>query len=124
VLFVLGWVLMTVATMLPTSLPLVALFGGVVRRRPGRARLLGLLVLGYLSVWTLLGLVVHAGDAVLHGLVASHVWLVERASLIGAATLLLAGAYQFTPLKYHCLDRCRSPLTFVAGRWRTERGDQ
>jgi len=31
--------------------------------------------------------------------------------------LLLAGAYQFTPLKYRCLEKCRSPLSFVIEHW-------
>ena len=117
-LFVLGWVLMTVAMMLPTSLPLVTLFRGIVRQRVDRGWLISMLLVGYLSVWTIFGLVVHAGDAMLHALVASQAWLAERASLISAATLLQAGAYQFTPLKYHCLERCRSPLAFIVGRWR------
>ncbi len=115
--FVLGWVLMTVAMMLPTSLPLVTLFRGMVQRRAEGAQLLSLLLLGYLGV-SVFGLVVHAGDAALHSLVASQPWLAEHAALIGTATLLLAGVYQFTPLKYHCLERCRSPLAFVAARWR------
>jgi predicted metal-binding membrane protein len=117
-LFVLGWMLMTVAMMLPTSLPLVVLFRGIVRRRSDRGRLLSVLLLGYLGVWTVFGLTVQAGDGMLHALVASQVWLSERTFLIGAATLVLAGIYQFTPLKYHCLDRCRSPLAFIVGRWR------
>ena len=28
------------------------------------------------------------------------------------------GIYQFTPLKYRCLDECRSPLGFVMNHWR------
>ena len=32
--------------------------------------------------------------------------------------LLVAGLYQFTPLKCHCLKHCRSPRTFIAGPWR------
>jgi predicted metal-binding membrane protein len=30
---------------------------------------------------------------------------------------VLAGLYQFTPLKYQCLDKCRSPLSFIMGHW-------
>ena len=33
------------------------------------------------------------------------------------ATVALAGVYQFTPLKYLCLDKCRSPLSFVIEHW-------
>jgi predicted metal-binding membrane protein len=54
VVFVAGWTLMVVAMMLPTSLPLVALFRTLVGGRPDRARLTVLLIAGYLAVWTLL----------------------------------------------------------------------
>ncbi len=120
-LFVVGWVVMIVAMMLPTSLPLVALFQGMVRQRADGGRLIGLLLLGYLSVWTAFGVVVHAADAVLHVVVASLPWVNAHGVAIGASTVLLAGVYQFTPLKYHCLERCRSPFAFVVGRWRGRR---
>jgi predicted metal-binding membrane protein len=122
-LFVAGWTLMTVAMMLPTSLPLVALFYSFVRARPQRVRLTALLVLGYVGVWTFFGLAVHAGDGVLHDLVARSAWLETNAWAIGAGTVALAGAYQFTPLKYHCLDKCRSPLSFVMAHWHGGRGE-
>ncbi len=117
VLFVAGWTLLTVAMMLPTSLPLVALFHSFVRARPHRVRLTTLLVLGYVSIWTGFGLVVHLGDRELHQAVERSAWLGTRAWAIGAGTILLAGAYQFAPLKYRCLDKCRSPLSFVMQHW-------
>lgn len=117
-LFVGGWSLMTVAMMLPTSLPLVMLFERLVQRRANSGRLVALLVLGYVSVWTAFGALAHLGDLGLHQVAERSVWLEENAWTIGAASLLLAGAYQFTPLKYHCLDKCRSPLSFIVEHWR------
>jgi predicted metal-binding membrane protein len=38
--------------------------------------------------------------------------------LIGAATLILAGGFQFSRLKYRCLEKCRAPLSFVTEYWR------
>ena len=32
--------------------------------------------------------------------------------------LALAGLYQFSAIKYRCLDKCRTPLSFVVARWR------
>ncbi|MBI1893186.1 MAG: DUF2182 domain-containing protein [Candidatus Rokubacteria bacterium] len=116
--FVAGWTLMIVAMMLPTSLPLVMLFRTVVRRRPERGRLATLLIAGYLGVWILFGALVYIGDWGLHEAVEQSPWLRANAWVIGAATILLAGLYQFTPLKYHCLDKCRSPLSFITERWR------
>jgi predicted metal-binding membrane protein len=117
-LFVGGWSLMTVAMMLPTSLPLVFLFERLVQRRSNGARLIALLVAGYLTIWTAFGALAHLGDLGLHQAVERSSWLEENAWILGAASLLLAGAYQFTPLKYHCLDKCRSPLSFIIEHWR------
>lgn len=121
VLFVSGWSLMTVAMMLPTTLSLLAVFHRLTRRRPDQPLLIGLLMTGYLGVWTLLGALVHLGDRRLHEAIHGLPWLEERAWVIGAATLLAAGAYQFTPLKYHCLEQCRSPLSFILEHWRGRR---
>jgi predicted metal-binding membrane protein len=35
----------------------------------------------------------------------------------GAVILTIAGLYQFSSLKYACLDKCRSPLSFITSRW-------
>jgi len=116
--FVGGWLVMIVAMMLPTSLPLIALFHRLTQHKPNRPRLVALLLTGYIGVWTLFGVSVYFGDWVLHQAVEQSAWLEEHAWVIGAATLVLAGLYQFTLLKYYCLDQCRSPLSFIAGHWR------
>jgi predicted metal-binding membrane protein len=120
-LFVAGWTLMTVAMMLPTSLPLVALFHGMIAQRPNRRQLLLLLLAGYLGLWTLFGVVVHLGDFAIHGFVQNAGWLDHNRGLVGAGTLVVAGIYQFTPLKYRCLDKCRSPMSFIAAHWQGRR---
>ncbi|MDR7521241.1 MAG: DUF2182 domain-containing protein [Armatimonadota bacterium] len=114
--FVVGWTVMTVAMMLPGSLPLVNLFRRAVAHRPDRRRLLLRLGAGYLSVWAGFGLAAFAVDVVaVHELVERLPWL---AAILPPGVLLAAGAYQFTALKERCLSQCRSPLTFLAGRWR------
>src|SRR4029077_19953578 len=40
---------------------------------------------------------------------------------VAAATLILAAAYELTPLKDVCLGKCRSPLGFLLGSWRAGR---
>ena len=120
--FVAGWTLMTVAMMLPTSLPLIAIFRSFVRRRPNAGSLVALVVGGYISVWMLFAFAAHLGDQGIHAAVARSGWLEEHAWVIGAGTVLFAGAYQFMPLKYHCLDKCRSPLSFVMSNWHGGRG--
>jgi predicted metal-binding membrane protein len=115
-----GWTLMLVAMMLPTTLPLVSLFYGMTAQRPNRVRLVALLVTGYLGIWAAFGVLVHMGDLALHNIADQVVWL-NNHHLIAAATLILAGLYQFSPLKYKCLDKCRSPLSFIMEHWRGRR---
>jgi predicted metal-binding membrane protein len=120
-LFVAGWAVMTVAMMLPTSVPLVATFAALVGRRPRPAMLTGLVVAGYLVTWTAFGLAVYLADRSLHALVDATPWLAAHPQLIAGAVLVVGGAYQFSALKYRCLDECRSPLGFVLNRWTGQR---
>jgi predicted metal-binding membrane protein len=98
--FLVGWTVMMTAMMLPSAAPLVLVYG-----KRGRARL----VLGYLFVWAAVGLPVYA--------IARAFDLMMVPSVAIATVLVVAGAYQFTPLKGVCLRACRSPLDFVAMRW-------
>jgi predicted metal-binding membrane protein len=113
--------LMVVAMMLPTTLPLITLFRGIVRRRSRGTQLVALLLSGYLAVWVLFGFVVHLGDWGLHQIVDRSTWLTANAWIIAAGTLTLAGLYQFSKLKYHCLDKCRSPYSFIMSHWHGNR---
>jgi predicted metal-binding membrane protein len=116
-IFVGGWTLMTVAMMLPTSLPLLGIFARVARARADRAWLVALVVTGYLVAWAGFGVLAYAGAVAFRTATARSVWLSRNLWALGAGTLLVAGAYQFTALKYRCLDRCRSPLMFVMEHW-------
>ena len=100
-----GWVTMTAAMMLPTTLPLLAGFARVTAGRPDRRRLMLLLIGGYLAIWAAFGLAAHGLGFLLYL----------------AGVLLAAGLFQFSELKYHCLDRCRSPVGFLVEHWRGRR---
>jgi predicted metal-binding membrane protein len=116
--FTLGWTLMIVAMMLPSSVPLVVTFAALVARRAQPGRLVALLLLGYLLVWAGFGFVAWAADRAVHAGVDAFPWLAAHPQLILGATLLVAGLWQFSPLRDRCLDECRSPLGFVLNRWR------
>lgn len=117
-LYLTGWTLMTVAMMLPTVIPLLENFRRLTSHRPERAQLLALVIAGYLAIWTAFGAAAHIADWLLHQVVERIAWLDAHPWVIGAATLLLAGAFQFSALKYRCLDKCRAPLSFVMEHWR------
>ena len=73
--FVAGWTLMAVAMMLPTSLPLVALFHSFVRQKSNQHWLTGLRITGYLIVWMAFGGIVFLGDTAIHAVVEQSAWL-------------------------------------------------
>lgn len=116
-LFVGAWTVMTVAMMLPTSVPLIATFDTIAGERRDRPLLVALVIVGYIAAWALVGLVVYGSGLAIQRLVLARVWLQAHGYAGGAVLLLGAGLYQFTPLKYRCLDKCRSPLSFVLGHW-------
>ncbi len=118
--FVGAWTVMTVAMMLPTSIPLIATFNTIAGERRDRPVLVALVIVGYLAAWAIVGFMVYGAGLALQRLVLANAWLRTHPSVGGAGLLLLAGVYQFTPLKHRCLDRCRSPLSFVLGHWQGE----
>ena len=115
--FTVGWTLMIIAMMLPSSVPLVVTFGALVGRRARPWRLVALLLVGYVLVWAGFGFAAFAADRGIHAAVDTLPWLAAHPQLILGTTLLAAGLWQFSPLRDRCLDECRSPLGFVLNRW-------
>jgi predicted metal-binding membrane protein len=113
-----GWLLMLSAMMLPTTLPLLQRFQRAVSARADGTALCGLVIAGYLLAWSGFGVAAHILDAAVHLAAREATWLVLHGWLPGAVVLAIAGAFQFTRLKYRCLDRCRTPLGFIVAHWR------
>jgi predicted metal-binding membrane protein len=109
-LFLITWLVMMVAMMFPSVAPMTLAFASVTRSRGEGSLPTAAFVLGYLVVWTAVGLV---PLAIL--LVANQVWMTPPSWLprAGGAVVILAGIYQFTPLKDTCLRACRAPLGFI-----------
>jgi predicted metal-binding membrane protein len=116
-LYGVGWLLMSAAMMLPTALPLIRLFDRMIAGRSDRAALHGLLIAGYLVAWGGFGAAAHLLDRALHAGLGGWVWLAAHPWAPGAVVLGLAGSFQFSSLKYRCLDKCRTPLGFVTSHW-------
>jgi predicted metal-binding membrane protein len=124
--FVASWAVMMAAMMLPAVAPLLLLY----RKIAGNTMSGGIafsatwiLVAGYLLVWTTVGAVVYALPRAAAD-VASRLGASggERpAALFLGIVLVVAGLYQFTPLKHACLRQCQSPFGFVMGHWRNGR---
>jgi predicted metal-binding membrane protein len=116
-IFVVAWTLMTIAMMLPTSFPLLVFFERIVRGRPSAAWLLATVISGYLAVWILVGFLLQILAWLIQTGADRIVWHPAAPSIATAMILSIAGLYQFSSLKYACLKKCRSPLSFLASRW-------
>ena len=115
------WAVMMAAMMLPAAAPMILIFASAQTRHDHAAAIpTGIFIAGYLFVWSAIGAVVY-GLVQIGAEAASYLGLLDRATwgpLALGATLVVAGLYQFAPLKRACLHHCRSPLAFVALHWR------
>jgi len=108
---------MIAAMMLPTTFPLLAMFRRITGARPDAGALATRVVAGFLAVWLAFGVAAHLVDAGVRWAAAGSGWFVAHGAFVGAAVLAGAGLFQWSALKYRCLDECRTPFGFVASRW-------
>ncbi|MGH9518373.1 MAG: DUF2182 domain-containing protein [Terriglobales bacterium] len=110
------WAVMMVGMMTPSAAPMVLLYARVQRSAVAAGEAFastGWFAGGYLAAWVLFSLVATLAQ-----------WGLERAALLtpgmaaastglGALLLIVAGLYQWMPLKQTCLAHCQSPLAFL-----------
>lgn len=113
----LAWVLMIAAMMLPTTYPLLALFRRIVAGRADAGILVGLVVAGFFAAWFVFGLAAHAADLVVQWGAPRVPGFAAYAWVLGAVVLAGAGLFQFSALKYRCLEACHTPFSFIMARW-------
>ncbi|UGY91315.1 DUF2182 domain-containing protein [Streptomyces gobiensis] len=109
-LFVLLWVVMMAAMMLPSVAPVAITWARGIRRQSGgleRAARTAEFTAGYLLAWTAFGLGVYGLLAATGELVRGHP---GAGRWIGSGAFALAGLYQLSPFKTVCLRHCRSPM--------------
>jgi predicted metal-binding membrane protein len=117
-LFLLAWQAMTAAMMLPSSLPMVRLFGAASAGVDSRGRTMAAFLAGYGAVWTAFGALAFCGDVALHRLVDATPGLAARPWLVGGVVIAGAGLFQFSSLKDRCIEECRHPAAMLLRRYR------
>ena len=121
-MFLLGWVIMLTAMMLPSELNYIGAFGVLLRGRGNtaveRQRRMYSFISGYGIAWLAYGLAAYLLDSALRA--AGLKWMEWNHSgpYVAGSVLVLAAVYQFSPLKHACLKGCRSPLSFFSRHWR------
>jgi predicted metal-binding membrane protein len=111
------WALMMAAMMLPSALPMVLSFVHLAARSgdPARGRSF---VAAYLAVWFGFSAGATAAQWAFQAISWLDPMMVSTSAWLTGGLLLMAGVYQFSPLKRMCLSRCRTPVGFLLGEWR------
>ncbi|WP_082733783.1 DUF2182 domain-containing protein [Polycladidibacter hongkongensis] len=110
-LILLMWLMMVLAMMLPTALPMLRAFESA-RDAGGMLQVAG----GYLSAWAAFCLLASGGQYLLQIAGALSPMMAPTLGVFAASTVVFAGIYQFTPLKQACLYRCRVPVVAKAAK--------
>jgi predicted metal-binding membrane protein len=119
------WATMMVAMMLPSAAPTILLVASVLRRRREQASPAAptaVFVAGYLVVWTAFSVAAALAQWGLHQAALLSPAMASTSPVLGGILLLVAGVYQWLPVKTACLHHCRSPLGFLGTHWREGSG--
>jgi predicted metal-binding membrane protein len=113
------WVVMMAAMMFPSVSPTVALYARMTRRRGWVAPFV--FAAGYLATWAAVGLLAYGAFSVGRSVLGDALAWDGAGRWLAGGTLVLAAAYELTPMKDICLAKCRSPLGFLMSTWRDGR---
>jgi predicted metal-binding membrane protein len=116
--FLACWQVMTVGMMLPSSMPMVYMIVHAGRQHGRPCAVPAAFLAGYALIWSAFAFVAFLVDSQIHWLVDHWTWLDSHTWIIGAITFAVAGTFQFSPLKGHCLKACRSPFSFFVRHYR------
>ena len=103
------WALMSAAMMAPTALPAFATYEDLGHTTHTK---FAPLVIGYTIVWLGYSAIAAGVQIVLFQFGLVDAFGTSLSNGLSAILLIVAGAYQFSPIKEACLSKCRMPLTF------------
>jgi predicted metal-binding membrane protein len=104
--------------MFPSVWPIVGMYERIRSARAVPAVGTAMVVAGYLATWTAWGLLAFAAIRGSRALFGNFLPWDGAGRWVAATVVLVAAAYQLTPLKNACLTRCRGPVMFVMENWR------
>jgi predicted metal-binding membrane protein len=117
-LFLTMWVAMMAAMMFPAAAPMITMYGRMRRSDPASV---AIFTGSYMVLWFAFGAAAYLLGAAVESAASGSDWVAMNWGRAGGVLLVIAGAYQLSPLKDACLRQCRTPLSFVMTRWRDGR---
>ena len=115
------WLLMMAAMMLPAMAPMLSVYAALASREDHGAALalrVALFALGYFLLWALFSIAAAIGQLALRDSAYFTMGGTLATPAAAGVLLLVAGGYQFTPLKDLCVRHCRHPLHYLMQHWR------
>ena len=124
-LMYLMWAVMMTAMMVPTAAPMILIFARVNRNRRDQEKPYvptSVFLSGYLVIWFGFAFVAALSQWGLHEAAVMTSMMGSVTPALGGALLIAAGLFQWTPLKYVCVNHCRTPMGFIMSEWRDGSG--
>jgi predicted metal-binding membrane protein len=110
------WVVMMIGMMTPSVAPMILIYARVGRQAATAGKPLaatGWFAAGYLLAWMAYSILATSAQWGLERMALLTPMMESAGTALGAAILIIAGVYQWTPLKAACLSYCQSPLIFI-----------
>ena len=115
------WAVMMVGMMVPSAAPMILAFANINRRRREQGNPYvptGVFLSGYLLVWVGFSMAATLAQIGFSLALLLSPMMASANPVFGGVLLLVAGAFQLSPLKTACLRHCRTPMGFITNDWR------
>ncbi|MBH32184.1 MAG: hypothetical protein CMD90_00855 [Gammaproteobacteria bacterium] len=115
------WAIMMIAMMSPSILGSVLMYAKVNKAKMEKGLQYTptfIFYLGYLLAWVIFSLGISLIQYPLQVEALMNPMLASISQTLSAVVLIIAGIYQFTPYKYACLNKCRTPLSLIMAQWK------
>jgi predicted metal-binding membrane protein len=110
------WTVMMIGMMTPSVAPMILIYARVGRQAVSEGKPFAATAWfagGYLLAWTGFSLAATSAQWALERAALLTPMMVSASNILGGFVLIVAGLYQWTPLKEACLSYCQAPLTFI-----------
>jgi predicted metal-binding membrane protein len=111
------WIVMMTGMMLPSAAPTLLVYAAASRQRGVTGNVYAMAA-GYVLVWVGFSACAVLLQRVLSSLLLLSPMMTATTPVLSGGLLVLAGLYQFTPLKRKCVGSCSAPVVFLMRRWR------